>query len=71
MRATLEANNNHVAITAPIVTGYNFVCWAGVTSTGWVGWSNIEHYDRASTNIWTVTVDRQVALDAWALYAKA
>ena len=71
MRATLEASNNHVAITAPTVAGYTFVCWVGVTTTGWVNWVNIEHYDRVSTNIWTTTVDRQRAFDAWALYVKA
>ena len=71
MRATLEANNNHVALTAPTVTGYRFVCWVGVTTNGWVNWVNIEHYDRVSTNIWTITVDRQRALSAFALYVRA
>ena len=71
VRATITANNDHVAITAPAVSGYTFLCWVGVATNGWVNWSYIEHYNKASTNIWTTKVDRQRAFDAFALYVKS
>ena len=80
VRATLPANTAKVAITAPTVSGYSFVCWIGVATNGWVGDPYVQNQGASSTNVWcsrVTSVSGQITLntsaveiDAFALLAK-
>ena len=67
----MESGQNNVSITAPTITGYRFICWIGCSTNGWVSWSYIDTPLSSTAKIWTSTVDRSRALQAFALYVKA
>ena len=45
-------SSGSVAITAPTVAGYRFVCWVASSTQGWVGSTYFELPYSASTRIW-------------------
>lgn len=48
------SGNSSVPITASIPSGYKFLCWVGVASTGWVSEGlYIDNYSGANANVWT------------------
>lgn len=63
-----------VKITAPSVPGYNFVCWLGVASQGFVRGCYIDTPDNPSAAIWftqsTIDVSDTNNVVAYALYVK-
>ena len=63
-----------VKITAPSVPGYNFVCWIGATTQGFVRGCYIDTPDNPSANIWftqsTIDVSDINIVTAYALYVK-
>lgn len=51
---TTTTGNSSVSITASIPSGYKFLCWVGVASTGWVSEGlYIDNYSSATANVWT------------------
>lgn len=48
-----RANASRSSITAPAVTGYDFLCWLQVTSSGWIGNIYIESPLNSTSNIWS------------------
>ena len=63
-----------VKITAPSVPGYNFVCWIGAATHGFVRGCYIDMPDNPSANIWftqsTIDVSDANNVVAYALYVK-
>ena len=63
-----------VKITAPSVPGYNFVCWIGAASHGFVRGCYIDTPDRSIATIWftqsTVDIGDGNCVAAYALYVK-
>ena len=63
-----------VKITAPSVPGYNFVCWIGAASQGFVRGCYIDTPDNPSADIWftqsTIDVRDTSIVAAYALYVK-
>lgn len=63
-----------VKITAPSVPGYNFVCWLGAASQGFVRGCYIDAPDNPSAGIWftqsTIDVSDTNIVVAYALYVK-
>lgn len=64
-----------VAITAPSVSGYNFVCWIGVASHNFVRSCYIDTPDSVTANIWFTQSTMDIVEDsnrvtAYALYVK-
>lgn len=43
------------SVTAPDVTGYEFVCWISVSTSGWIGSLYFETPVAKTTNVWLVT----------------
>lgn len=55
--ATVSANvgrkfNSKVALTAPTVRGYTFLCWVEAYTAGWLGSIGIENPTAQTTNFW-------------------
>lgn len=50
--ATLSANSDHVAISAPTVSGYEFMLWVSARAVGWVDGVYIENPTGANTSVW-------------------
>lgn len=48
----IPANNDHVAISASVPSGYQFLCWIGSASRGTVKNSYIEFVDLPNTHLW-------------------
>ena len=68
-----KARATSVSITAPTVSGYKFVTWVNVTSTGWVGSVSIADANAATTNVWNTDGANQTGsgnITATALYVK-
>ena len=69
-----KAKNATVKITAPSVPGYNFVCWIGAASQGFVRGCYIDMPDKPSADIWftqsTMDVGDSNRVNAYALYVK-
>lgn len=67
-------NAARVEITAPSVPGYNFVCWIGAASHGFVRGCYIDMPDNPSATIWftqsTVDIGDSNSVTAYALYVK-
>lgn len=67
-------NAARVEITAPSVPGYNFVCWIGAASQGFVRGCYIDLPGNPSANIWftqsTIDVSDINIVVAYALYVK-
>lgn len=42
-------------VTAPSINGYNFVCWLGCATDGWIGSTYMQFYDVPSTRCWNAT----------------
>ena len=63
-----------VTITAPSVPGYNFVCWIGAASQGFVRGCYIDMPDKPFADIWftqsTVDISDSNRVTAYALYVK-
>lgn len=67
-----KASGSHVAISAPTVSGYTFVCWLGSATSGWAGSTYIQNMSATSTHIWNPTQGQSGTGDviAFALYVK-
>ena len=69
-----KAENAVIAITAPNVPEYSFVCWIGAASQGFVKGCYIDTPDRPTASIWftqsTVMID-EGNVSAYALYVRA
>lgn len=67
-------NAASVKITAPSVPGYNFVCWIGSASHGFIKDCYIDMPDNPSADIWftqsTVDISDGNSVTAYALYMK-
>ena len=48
----IPANRDHVAISASVPSGYQFLCWIGSSSRGTVKNSYIEFVDLPNTTLW-------------------
>lgn len=48
----IPANSDHVAISASVHSGYQFLCWVGSASRGSVKSSYIELVDQPDTVLW-------------------
>ena len=63
-----------VKITAPSVPGYNFVCWIGAATHGFIRGCYIDMPDNPSADIWftqsTIDVSDAKNVVAYALYVK-
>lgn len=63
-----------IAISAPQVLGYKFVCWASVASQGFVKSCYIDRPDNSNATIWftqtTVDLGDDVSVNAYALYVR-
>lgn len=64
---------SHVAITAPTVSGYTFVCWVATATSGWVASTYVANPTAASTDIWNTTTNGtgNGNVNAYALYMRA
>lgn len=49
---SIPANSDHVAISASVPSGYQFLCWVGSASRGKVKNSYIELMDQPDTILW-------------------
>lgn len=49
---TMSANSDHVAISAPTVSGYTFMFWVNARTIGWVDGIYIENPTEANTAVW-------------------
>ena len=70
-----QAENASIPITAPSVSGYNFVCWIGVASHNFVRSCYIDTPDNPSAGIWFTQSTMDIVNDnnrvtAYALYVK-
>lgn len=67
-------NYASIPITAPSVSGYNFVCWIGAASHGFVRGCYIDLPDKPFAGIWftqsTVDISDSNRVTAYALYVK-
>lgn len=52
INAYVPANSDHVAISAQVPSGYQFLCWVGSASRGTVKNSYIEFVDQPNTHLW-------------------
>lgn len=50
---TLSSGASFVALSAPAVGGYEFLCWLGASSSGWIGLTYIENMTESSTYVWS------------------
>ena len=70
-----KAENAAIAITAPNVPEYSFVCWIGAASQGFVKGCYIDIPDRPTASIWftqsTVNMVGEGNVSAYALYVRA
>lgn len=70
-----KAENAAIAITAPNVSEYSFVCWIGAASQGFVKGCYIDKPDNSTAAIWftqsTVDVGDGNSVTAYALYVRA
>lgn len=69
-----KAENAAIAITAPNVSEYSFVCWIGAASQGFVKDCYIDKPDSSTAAIWftqsTVDISDSNRVTAYALYVK-
>ena len=69
-----KAENAAIAITAPNVSEYSFVCWIGVASQGFVKGCYIDTPNSPTATIWfantTVDIGDDTSVNAYALYVK-
>ena len=69
-----KAENAAIAITAPNVSEYSFVCWIGVATQGFVKSCYIDRPDNPNSAIWfvqtTVDIGDDTSVNAYALYVK-
>ena len=67
-----RTNGTNKVITAPTESGYKFVAWVGVVTTGWYGNVFFQNHIDASTNIFVNNVGslngQQGGFTATALY---
>lgn len=50
-----KAYGSHVAVNAPTVSGYSFLCWFTSCTGGWTGTTYFQNPQAASTNLWNGT----------------
>lgn len=50
-----KAYGSHVAVSAPTVSGYTFLCWFTSCTGGWTGTTYFQNPQAASTNLWNGT----------------
>lgn len=68
---TLPANSSSVSITAPSVSGFEFVCWLGNASSGFVKLAYIENVINSSTTLWVEsTSSSAITFNVYALYKR-
>lgn len=67
-----KASGSSVAISAPTVSGYSFLCWISSATSGWVGATYVQNITSANTNIWVAAPNLSGTGDviAFALYVK-
>ena len=70
-----QAENASIPITAPSVSGYNFVCWIGVASHNFVRSCYIDTPDSVTADIWFTQSTMDIGEDSkrvtvYALYVK-
>ena len=66
---TMSSGSSSVALSAPSVSGYTFLCWLGVASSGAVKMSYIADMLSSSTTIWIEgTASNNITFNAFALY---
>lgn len=68
-----KTKGSHASVTAGSVSGYTFICWVNVMTSGWVGSCYIQSPLKATTNIWvSASTDTSGTgqADVCALYAK-
>lgn len=68
-----KTNGSHASVTAGSVSGYTFICWVNVMTSGWVGSCYIQSPLKATTNIWvgaSASTSGTGQADACALYVK-
>lgn len=62
--ATISANSRSVSVTLNVPSGYEFLTWMAVSSTGWVGYCYPTDYNTPSATVWTLsdasTSDRNI-----------
>lgn len=51
--AILPADSLSVTVTANVPSGYKFLCWTQVTSSGWVGHAYPADPTNETTDMWT------------------
>ena len=50
-----KAYGSHVAVSAPTVSGYTFLCWLTSCTGGWTGTTYFQNPQSASTSLWNAT----------------
>ena len=72
MTRTVGANKQ---IVAPTVSGYTFVTWLNVATSGWIGALEIEDPRNSTTNVWAASMSSATGTQgnilAFALYIKS
>lgn len=65
-----KAFGNHVAVNAPTIDGYNFLCWAQVATIGWVGSVYPSAPQSINCDMWNATTGQSGTgtIDCLALY---
>lgn len=62
--ATIPANSRNASVTLNVPSGYKFLSWVGISSSGWVGGCYPEYYNTPSVTVWTLsdasTSDRSI-----------
>ena len=64
--AQMTAGNWSVAVTAPVASGYKFLCWVHCQSDGWVGSGAMANANAQTATCWTPTSNS--GSRAWKLY---
>ena len=67
-----KASGSSVAISAPTVSGYSFLCWISSATSGWVGATYVQNITSQNTNIWVAAPNGSGTgnVIAFALYVK-
>lgn len=62
-------------IVAPTVSGYTFLVWLNVSTSGWIGSVEIENAQNSTTNVWAAAMSSasgtQGNIMAFALYIRS
>lgn len=72
MTRTVGSNKQ---IVAPTVSGYTFLVWLNVSTSGWIGALEIEDARNSTTNVWAASMSSatgtQGNIMAFALYIRS